>query len=58
MPVIANMILKTVKTMLLTALTERLVKQLIVSLLEEAVKKTDTKWDDKLLAMAKREWGM
>jgi hypothetical protein len=39
-------------------LTERFIKGLVVQVLELIVKRTETEEDDRLLAAAKREWGL
>lgn len=58
MNMVISILTSTLLSMGTKLLTEKFVKLLIVKLLEIIVKRTQTDVDDKLLAEAKKSWGM
>jgi hypothetical protein len=49
---------KTLLSMVTALMTDRFIKTVVVSILEQRVKRTKTEEDDKLLVEAKKHWGM
>lgn len=51
-------VLKILGSMATSLLTERFIKQLVIIALEKLSKKTQSDADDRLLEVAKKEWGL
>lgn len=56
MPAILKIVTGTLGTMLLSLLSEKMLKWLIIWGLEKVVARTHETWDDELLARAKEAW--